>query len=116
MHERMIEVIQDAVGGCDRYWAERIADALIDKGAVMFPYNIGQTVYGIERRDGQKEVIDFAIDSVALEYRPKGNEVIIGVIGHSINTMYFSIDQFHRYFHDTRGDAEKALAQMEGMG
>lgn len=37
MRDRMIEVIQDAVGGCDRYWAELIADALIKHGGIMPP-------------------------------------------------------------------------------
>lgn len=37
MRDQMISVIQDAVGGCDRYWAELIAKALIVHGAIMPP-------------------------------------------------------------------------------
>lgn len=116
MRDRMIEVIQDTVGGCDRYWAERIADALIDKGAVMFPCRIDQTVYGVVREDGEVSVKDFAVDSLRLEYHPKGNVMVIELIGHSIVPVYVDVDKYHRYFHDTREDAEKALAQMEVSG
>jgi len=116
MRDRMIEVIQDAVGGCATNWAERIADALIDKGAVMFPCRIDQTVYGVEREDGKVSVKGFAVDSLRLEYHPKGNVMVIELIGRSIVPIYVDGDEYHRYFHDTREDAEKALAQMEGIG
>ena len=33
MKEKLIQLIQDAVGGCSRYWAELIADNLIENGA-----------------------------------------------------------------------------------
>ena len=35
MKEFLIERIQKAVGGCSRYWAELIADALIDGGVTV---------------------------------------------------------------------------------
>ena len=35
MKEKMIALIQDAVGGCSRYWAELIADNLIANGATL---------------------------------------------------------------------------------
>ena len=34
MREKLIEQIQSAVGGCARYWAEVIADSLIENGLV----------------------------------------------------------------------------------
>lgn len=33
--EKLIELIQSAVNGCDRYWAELIADHLIANGATV---------------------------------------------------------------------------------
>lgn len=32
--ERLVKMIQDSVGGCARYWAEIIADHLIENGVV----------------------------------------------------------------------------------
>lgn len=33
--EKLIELIQNAVGGCARHWAETIADYLIENGVVI---------------------------------------------------------------------------------
>jgi hypothetical protein len=35
MRDKLIELIQNAVGGCARHWAELIADALIDNGVTL---------------------------------------------------------------------------------
>ncbi len=35
MRDKLIELIQNAVGGCARHWAELIADALIANGVTM---------------------------------------------------------------------------------
>lgn len=35
MREKLIELIQSAVSGCARYWAELIADRLIAAGVVV---------------------------------------------------------------------------------
>lgn len=43
--ERLIELIQNAVNGCARYWAEIIADHLLSNGVIVPPVKIGQTVY-----------------------------------------------------------------------
>ena len=45
MRERLIETIQNSVGGCTRHWAEVIADGLIDSGAILPPCKVGETVY-----------------------------------------------------------------------
>ena len=38
MRERLIELIQNSVGGCARHWAEIIADNLIENGVAIIPY------------------------------------------------------------------------------
>ena len=35
MRDKLIELIQNAVGGCARHWAELIADALIANGVTL---------------------------------------------------------------------------------
>ena len=37
MRDRLIELIQNAVNGCARHWAEIIADHLIAKGVTIEP-------------------------------------------------------------------------------
>ena len=44
MKDKIIELIQESVGGCARHWAEIIANHLIDKG-VAPPCEIGDTVW-----------------------------------------------------------------------
>ena len=38
--ERLVEMIQDAVGGCARHWAEIIADRLLANGVVVLDMNV----------------------------------------------------------------------------
>lgn len=45
--ERLIELIQNAVNGCARNWAEVIADCLISAGVIAPPYKVDDTVYVI---------------------------------------------------------------------
>ena len=45
MKERLIKLIQDAVGGCARNWAEIIADNLIENGVIYVPCKVGDIVY-----------------------------------------------------------------------
>ena len=47
MRERLIEMIQNAVGGCARNWAEVIADALIANGVILLPVKVGADIYRI---------------------------------------------------------------------
>ena len=37
MRDRLIELIQDSVGGCARHWAEIIADHLLAEGVIVLP-------------------------------------------------------------------------------
>ena len=47
MKERLVELIQESVGGCARNWAEIIADHLLANGVIVPPCKVGDTVYGI---------------------------------------------------------------------
>ena len=49
MRERLVETIQNSVGGCARHWAEVIADGLIDSGVILPPCKVGDKVYKITR-------------------------------------------------------------------
>ena len=51
MRDRLIELIQSAVGGCARHWAEIIADHLIANGVIVPPYEVVRCV-GCDKTDG----------------------------------------------------------------
>ena len=46
--DRLIELIQNAVDGCARYWAKIIADHLIANGVIVSPCKVGDDVYWID--------------------------------------------------------------------
>lgn len=57
MRDRLIEMIQNAVGGCARHWAEVIADHLLANGVIVPPVGIGQTVYCIRYDKARKPFV-----------------------------------------------------------
>lgn len=48
--DRLIELIQNAVNGCARHWAEIIADHLLANGVIVPPCKVGDTVYRISQK------------------------------------------------------------------
>lgn len=48
MRDRLSNMIQDAVNGCAKYWADVIADHLLAEGIIVPPCKVGQTVYVID--------------------------------------------------------------------
>lgn len=57
MRDRLVELIQNAVGGCARYWAEIIADHLLANGVICPPCKVGDIV---KARDVLYEVYSVA--------------------------------------------------------
>ncbi len=45
MRDRLSNMIQDAVGGCAKHWADIIADKLLAEGVIVAPCKVEQTVY-----------------------------------------------------------------------
>ena len=53
VREKLVEIIQNSVGGCARHWAEVIADGLIANGVTVLPCNVGDKIYYIDRYTGK---------------------------------------------------------------
>ena len=53
--ERLIELIQNAVDGCARRWAEVIADHLLSNGVIVPPCKVGDIVWEIDADDPFEE-------------------------------------------------------------
>ena len=58
MRDRLSEMIQSAVGGCAKYWADVIADKLLAEGVIVPPCKVGETVYHITTCEEFKHELD----------------------------------------------------------
>ena len=114
MRERLIEMIQNSVGGCARYWAEVIADHLLANGVICPPGKVGEWVWCIELGQVKKAKIE------ELHYQAS-------IHGHYSDDILFHAYDFKRkeeisFWRDdigeavflTREEAEKALEEAEG--
>lgn len=45
MRDKLSNMIQDAVGGCAKNWADIIANHLLSDGVIVPPCKVGQTIY-----------------------------------------------------------------------
>ena len=64
MRDRLIELIQDAVNGCARHWAEIIADYLIANGVILPPCKVGDKLYEITSR---KTISEYQVTAIHIE-------------------------------------------------
>lgn len=67
MKERLIKLIQDAVGGCARNWAEIIADGLIESGVILPTCKVGDTVYVLNDFGYKKEIKEYEVGVIAIK-------------------------------------------------
>lgn len=47
MRDKLSNMIQSAVGGCAKYWADVIADKLIAEGVIVPPCKVGDKIYAL---------------------------------------------------------------------
>lgn len=75
MRDKLIELIQESVDGCARYWAERIADNLLANGVIVPPCNVGDDVWWIN--DETNEIKCVKRDITAVVYCGNGEFKVI---------------------------------------
>lgn len=101
MRDKLIETIQNSVGGCARHWAEVIAEHLIENGVIALPCKVGDTLYTISSglvKEHKIEKIEITRSKICLffNWHGMGYEIVDSdLIG---KTVFLS-----------REDAEKAL-------
>jgi hypothetical protein len=96
--ERLIEIIQNSVGGCARNWAEIIADGLIANGVIVPPCNVGDTVYVKWRLHRNSNYGIYPVKVYALRWDEKKNNFRVCVEGE------FEISPYDgKYTHYYRG-------------
>lgn len=92
--EKLIDMIQASVGGCARYWAEKIADHLLANGVIVPLCKAGDKVY---RTDGVR----------VYEETVRGLDALI----YGTGSVYFSNKSIGTYIFFTREEAEAAIAE-----
>lgn len=108
MRDRLIEMIQNAVGGCARHWAEVIADHLLANGVIVLPVEIGKKIY---------DATEFFEDSDCPEiYELKDDVMYIEKVGKdrflfAYDGIYIHPENIGKTVFLTREEAEQALAE-----
>lgn len=111
MRDRLSNMIQSAVNGCAKYWADVIADKLIADGVIVppVPVKVGQTMYKV----WNGEILEVKVVKISYEPLPAFSYTIhfnsLGILclmaDGTINRKY-SWD-----IYITREAAEKAIAE-----
>jgi hypothetical protein len=103
---KLVDLIQAAVGGCSRYWAEVIANHLLANGVIVPPCKVDDDTYWI---DDEEMVVKCAhADVKAVCYYGNGKFKIISRGENepeNIGTQWCML---------TKEEAENALAKMKG--
>ena len=103
--DRLIELVQNAVGGCARHWAEVIADHLLAAGVIVPPCKVGDTVYFADHENksvGEGHLVSFSLDAAHLWFNCHYK---CGL------NIWHPIEDFGKTVFLTREEAEKALKE-----
>lgn len=104
MRDRLIELIQNAVGGCARHWAKIIADHLLANGVIVPPCKVGDKIYYLDRHSKKVEE-----DTVRFLTITEKNGVRPILIRH--NTKFWDFYEWGKTVFLTKEEAERALAE-----
>ena len=112
--ERLIELIQNAVGGCARHWAEIIADHLLANGVIVPPCKVGQTVWSVRtvcNIDGTEcdEILEGKVHSISTD--EKRTWMYMSYLG-GLN-YWHTFDDVGKTVFLAKEEAEQALKERE---
>lgn len=96
--DRLIELIQSAVGGCARHWAEKIADYLIDHGVI-----VPMTEYTYTDDEEIINMLERCVCHTECTYCPLPNEECMELPVHElelIRRQRAEIERLNTYIHD----------------
>lgn len=115
MRDRLSDMIQDAVGGCAKNWADIIADHLLSEGVIVPPAFVGQMVYCFCPELGG--VFPYFVETIHIGFMDKEkNYWTFEANCHDEETdelldeIDFDLDDIGKTVFLTREEAEKALA------
>ena len=108
MRDKLSNMIQSAVGGCAKYWADVIADKLLAEGVIVPPCKVGDAVYFVDKyEDGT-----FMEESRVTEVCSKGLFTSASFTPKDDMGNFESYEEIGKTVFLTREEAEKALAEM----
>ena len=109
--DRLIELIQNAVNGCARHWAEIIADYLLANGVIVPPCKVGDKVYHTYYLFKELIVEELKVLEITID-----NKGIRGLYGatESGSIYCFSRDYNLNEIKFTKEEAEEKLKEREG--
>jgi hypothetical protein len=117
--ERLIELIQNAVNGCARHWAEVIADHLLANGVIAPPCKVGDTVYSF--CDVFGAILPYVVQNFGVGFMGKDrqNYWFWEATSHATETdelldeIDFDLDDIGKTVFLTKEEAEQALKERE---
>jgi hypothetical protein len=112
MKEILSNMIQDSVGGCAKYWADLIADHLLDEGVIVPPCKVGDVVWVLNRSRGAI----YGNKVVCIKVRgesPNKNTIRVEHHNRVAEASYrkYTWSQFGKQVFLSKEEAEKALSE-----
>ena len=116
--EKLIELIQNAVNGCARNWAEVIAEHLLANGVIVPPCKVGDTVYSYCEVFGV--ILPYFVETLNIGYIDK-NKVLAQYEANCTNdeeselidSIDFEFEDFGKTVFLTREEAERAIEKVK---
>lgn len=102
--EKVIDLVQQLIEVCPRYWARLIADHLINNGTLQFPVKIGASIwdiYCLTPREGKVSYIGYDGENFEIYVRFKNGDRDI--------TKLIGMNQLNKKFFLSEEDAYEAL-------
>ncbi len=110
--ERLVELIQNSVGGCARHWAETIANGLLANGVIVPPVNVGDEFYWIGSME--KRVKHFVTRQIEINlFDQKCTFWVETFEPETKYTFHFHDPEFGKEFFHSKEEAEAALKERE---
>ena len=104
--DRLIELIQNAVNGCARHWAEIIADHLLSNGVILPPCKVGD--YAKYKYNGAETI--WKITSIS--FYAEGQPQLSLTHGKATNTVRLAFFE-DRFEIIPKEEAEAKLKELE---
>ena len=119
MKQRLSDMIQNAVGGCAKHWADIIADHLLAEGVIVPPVcMVGQTVYIPWNYGGARGITFCEVTHIITDYKKSYVRTNFSTddegFWEAFNGGQFAFEDFGKTVFLTREEAEKALAERGG--
>jgi hypothetical protein len=114
MKDKLSELIQSAVGGCAKYWADVIADKLISEGVIVPPVKVGDKAYHLTGIDTRRELdLTDIFEGKVCSISKQEDALWIFCRYDNGLTYWYTESDIGRKLFLTREEAEKALERSE---